>query len=75
MRKDEPGTAVNHIYMKCLNRQSHTASKLIKTPDTKQYSACYRANVISHLAHSIFHYSTLFQHDLKPQRIPFIAAL
>lgn len=61
--------------MKCVNHQSHTASKLIKTPDTKQYSARYEANLISHLAHSIFHYATLSQHDLKPQRIPFIAAL
>lgn len=75
MRKDGHGTAVNHIYMKYVNHQPHTASKLIKTPDTKQYSACYRANLISHLAHSIFHYSTFFQHDLKPQRILFIAAL
>lgn len=75
MRKDEHGPSVNHIYMKCVNHLSHTASKLIKTPDTKQYSAQYRANLISHLPHSIFHYSTLFQHDLKPQRIPFIAAL
>lgn len=63
------------MYMKCVKHQSHSASELIKTPDTKQYSRRCAANLISHLAHSIFHYTTLSQHDLKPQRIPFIAAL
>lgn len=53
--------------MKCVNQQSHSASKLIKTPDTKQNSGGQDANLISHLPHSIFHYATLFQHDLKPQ--------
>lgn len=75
MRKDGQGAAVNHIYMKRVNQQSHTASKLIKTPDTKQYSAWHRVNLISHPAHSIFHYSTNLQRDLKSQWIPFIAAL
>lgn len=76
MRKDEDDAAVNYIYIyvKCVN-QSHAASKLIKTHDTKQYSAWYRVNSISHLAHSVFHYFTNLQCDLKSQRIPFIASL
>lgn len=75
MRKDVHGTAVNYIYMRCVNQQSHAGSKLIKIPDTQHYNAQQRANLINHPAHSIFHYSTNHQRDLKPQRSPFIAAL
>ena len=39
MRKNEPGAHYT-MHMKCVKHQSHSAYKLIKTPDTKENSAC-----------------------------------